>query len=62
MKPYPQIKAERNAKQLSKKPLVHGMECHNCGWKLPVRGHFCSAACGEDYETEKAELLARDGK
>lgn len=62
MKSYQTIKAERNAKQLSNKPLVHGMECHNCGWRLPVRGHFCSASCGEDYEAEKAELLARDGK
>lgn len=62
MKPYAQIKAERNAKQLSNKPLVPGMYCHNCDWKLPVKGHFCCGACGEDYEAEKAELLARDGK
>lgn len=57
-----EIKARRIAGHASGKPLVEGWHCHNCGWKLPVKGHFCSGACADDHALEKAEFLARDGK
>lgn len=62
MKSYAEIKKEREEKILSGKPLAEGRECHNCGWRLPGKGHFCAAICAQDYEIEKAEILARGGR
>lgn len=62
MKSHQQIKAERNDKQLNRKPLYACGECHNCGWWVPPRALWCCTSCATDYEAEKQELLARDGK
>lgn len=62
MKTYAEIKAARQQLILSRKPLIPCGTCHNCGWKVPAKAHWCSGACAEDFDAEKAELLARDGK
>lgn len=62
MKPYSEIKRERNDKQLSRKALIPCGTCHNCGWKVPPKALWCSGACADDHAQEKAEFQARDGK
>ena len=47
MKSYAEIKAQRQVKQLSNKALVPCGECHNCGWRVPPRAHWCSTACAQ---------------
>lgn len=58
MKPYEQIKAERQAAIKSNAPLLPKGRCHFCDYELLVKGAlWCSGTCATDYSDERDELL-----
>lgn len=58
-KPYAEIKAARRDAILSRAPVIPKGACHHCAWELLLKGAlWCSADCAEQYEAEKAEILA----
>lgn len=56
------MQAERLALYLAHKKPHPKYRCNFCGLSVPPKALWCSTSCAMEFQAEKQELTARDGR